>query len=216
MDSELCFNYATITAGRPAPDAGSYRAPVGNLVQSLREEGLPRLEACGGNYYGLWLAQFGLAANQLVLMTCWEREKGVPVAVEEVLSSLESVERIDHHMVAPTARPSSAEPPRRPGTYVHRWFDVEPQHVDEVVELSAVAWETFESTFEVEVIGFFRTLAEPGAELAQLMLLNWYPSLAAWEASRQFDSDPESKRRFVRRAELTRGTWAIASVLSSE
>jgi hypothetical protein len=45
------------------------------------------------------------------------------------------------------------------------------------------------------------------------MLLNWYPSLAAWEASRNFDADPESKRNFLRRAELTTGTRAITTAL---
>ncbi len=209
----LYFNYATITGEPGLSGTGLQVGPGLALARSLREEGLPRLEAAGGKFYGLWAAQFGLAANQLVLMTCWDRPEAAPGEIERTLLSLEGVERIDHHMVAPTARPKSAEPPRRPGSYVHRWFDLEPRHVDEVVELSATAWETFESTFEVEVIGFFRTLAEPGADAAQLMLLNWYPSLAAWEASRKFDADPESKRRFMRRAELTTGTRAIATVL---
>ena len=213
MASGLYFDYATITGRRRASGTHFHAGPAHALARSLREDGLPRLEAIGGRFYGLWIAQFGLASNQLVLMTCWDRQQGVPSSVEETLSSLEAVECIDHHMVAPTARPKTAEPPRRPGTYVHRWFDVEPRHVDEIVELSAAAWETFESTFEVEVIGFFLTLVEPSADSTQLMLLNWYPSLAAWEASRNFDADPESKRNFLRRAELTTGTRAIATAL---
>ena len=213
MASGLYFDYATITGRRRASGTHFHAGPAHALARSLREDGLPRLEAIGGRFYGLWTAQFGLASNQLVLMTCWDRQQGVPSSVEETLSSLEAVECIDHHMVAPTARPKTAEPPCRPGTYVHRWFDVEPRHVDEIVELSAAAWETFESTFEVEVIGFFLTLVEPSAESTQLMLLNWYPSLAAWEASRNFDADPESKRNFLRRAELTTGTRAITTAL---
>ena len=213
MASELCFDYATIT-GRPGtPGTHFHTGSARALAQSLREEGLPRLEAIGGRFYGLWVAQFGLASDQLVLMTSWDRQQGVSASVEEALSSLEAVECIDHHMVVPTARPKSAEPPRRPGTYVHRWFDVAPRNVDEIVELSATAWETFESTFEVEVIGFFLRVVEPSANSTQLMLLNWYPSLAAWEASRNFDADPESKRNFLRRAELTTGTRAITTAL---
>ena len=213
MGSGLYFDYATITGRRGASDTHFHAGPAHALARSLRQDGLPRLEAIGGRFYGLWSAQFGLASNQLVLMTCWDRQQGVQSAVEETLSSLEAVEGIDHHMVVPTARPKTADPPHRPGTYVHRWFDVEPRHVGEVVELSAAAWETFESTFEVEVIGFFLTLVEPSADSTQLMLLNWYPSLAAWEASRNFDADPESKRNFLRRAGLTTGTRAIATAL---
>jgi hypothetical protein len=213
MASGLYFDYATIT-GRPVEsDARFHAGPAQALARSLREDGLPLLGTVGGRFYGLWTAQFGLASSQLVLMTYWDRRQGVSSAVEEMLSSLEAVECIDHHLVVPTARPKTAEPPSRPGIYVHRWFDVEPRHVDEIVELSAAAWETFERTFEVEVIGFFLRLVEPGAESTQLMLLNWYPSLAAWEASRNFDADPESKRNFVRRAELTTGTRAITTAL---
>ena len=213
MASGLYFDYATITGRRSTSDTKFHTGPAQALARSLREDGLPRLEAIGGRFYGLWIAQFGLASNQLVLMTSWDRQRGVSTSVEETLSSLKAVECIDHQMVVPTARPKTPEPPRRPGTYVHRWFDVAPRNVDEIVELSAVAWETFESTFEVEVIGFFLTLVEPSADSTQLMLLNWYPSLAAWEASRNFDADPESKRNFLRRAELTSGTRAITTTL---
>lgn len=89
---------------------------------------------------------------------------------------------------------------------------IEPSHVDEAVELSNTAWETFEHTFEAEVIGFFHTI-EPTTELAELMLLNWYPNLAAWEASRNLALAPEARQRFRRRLELSKEMKAIATAL---
>jgi hypothetical protein len=200
--SELYFDYATVS--------GSVAWP--QLASALLSEAAPAIEGSGGHSYGLFAPQFGLASNQLVWMTRWDRLEGAALEFERTLLGLDAVEAVSHHGVAATARPRTAAPPHRPGVYVHRWFDLDPANVAEVVELSAVAWETFEQAFEVEIIGFFQTVGEP-RDAAQLMLLNWYPTLAAWEASRNFEADPESRSRFLRRAELTRGTRAITTTL---
>ena len=200
--SELVFNYATVTGRKAWP----------HIERALREEAMPTLEALGAHAYGTFAPQFGLASNQLVWITRWDRLDGAALAIERTLLALDEVEDVWHHMVAPTARPDTGEPPKRAGLYIHRWFDLDPANVSEVVDLSAVAWETFERTFEVEIVGFFLTLDER-TEAAQLMLLNWYPTLAAWEASRNFEADPESRKRFQRRAELTTGTRAISTTL---
>ena len=146
MTSKLCFSYATLTT------AGAWARHAQRLRREL-PSGLGE-----GRLYALFAPQFGLASDQLVVMTCWDDPEGVGPRVEKALRAIEGVEKVEQHMVVPTARPRTSEPPIRKGLYVHRWFDLEPRHVDEVVELSAVAWETFERTFEVEVIGFFRTL----------------------------------------------------------
>jgi hypothetical protein len=201
MTHTLYFNYATVTtAGVWARHAQRLQ---GELPAALGE----------GRLYAGFAPQFGLSSDQLVVMTCWDAPDGVGTRVESGLLAVDGVEQVEQHMMVPTARPRSAKPPTRKGLYVHRWFDLEPRHVDEIVEMSAVAWETFERTFEVEVIGFFRSL-DGNAEQTRLMLLNWYPSLAAWETSRDFDADPASRDRFLRRAALTQRTWAITTSLA--
>lgn len=199
--NELCFNYATITTS-----GNSWH----RWTKAIREDVMAGLEEQGGKLYGIWIALFGLASNQLVLMTNWHEEEGSMQKVERTLSAAQWIKNFDHHTVVPTARPKTSEPPRRQGLYVHRWFTVEPRHVQEVVDLSAEAWETFEKTFEVEVVGFFRTVNET-ADDVQLMLLNWYPNLAAWEKSREFERDNASKQRFNRRFQLSKTTKAIAT-----
>jgi hypothetical protein len=200
--NDLYFNYATVTGRSTWP----------HVVKALREEASPVLESLGAHAYGMFAPQFGLASKQLVWITRWDRVEDAASAVERTLLALDAVERVDQQMIAPTARPKTGEPPQRAGVYVHRWFELASANVAEVVELSAVAWETFEEAFEVEVVGFFETL-DDRKDAAQLMLLNWYPTLAAWEASRNFEADPESRKRFVRRAELTTGTRAISTTL---
>jgi hypothetical protein len=200
--SELHFSYATVTGHDTWPQ----------IAKAIRDEAMPALEALGAHTYGLFAPQFGLASNQLVWITRWDQLEGAAPAVERTLLGLDAITGLQHHLIMPTARPKTAESPRRAGVYVHRFFDLDPANVAEVVELSAVAWETFERTFEVEVVGFFQTI-DDRTHAAQLMLLNWYPTLAAWETSRNFEADPESRKRFLRRAELTTGTYAISTTL---
>lgn len=201
MPDSLHFDYAILSG---------HSWPI--LADAVRREALPELEAFGGHLYGLFAPQFGLASNQLVLMTHWEHPKDAVATIEQTLSALDVVDAFEHRQTVSTARPKTSQPPTRPGTYVHRTFDLDPANVEEIVDLSAEAWDTFEAIFEVEVIGFF--LTEPHRDgVAQLMLLNWYSSLAGWEASREFDRDPLSKRRFLRRAQLTTGTRAVTTTL---
>ena len=203
MATPLYFTYATITTAE-----NSWR----HWEQALHAGGIATLQTSGGTLYGLWAPLFGLASNQVVMMTQWAvHDRSVPT-VTETLMAVEGIVHVESHLVVPTVRPTTSAPPHKPGLYVHRWFLVAPQHVEEVVELSARAWETFEQTFHVEIIGFFRTLREDTEE-AELMLLNWYPNLAAWETSRQVERVPAARQRFLRRQQLTKRTTAIATTL---
>lgn len=203
MADQLYFSYATLTTS-----GHSWRP----WEQALREDGLAKLAQLGGELYGIWSPLFGLASNQLVLMTSWDSPDSVTQKVAETLTALDGIVNVDQHMVVPTVRPTTKTPPSQPGLYVHRYFILEPHHVDEAVELSDTAWETFEQAFEMDVIGFFRTI-EPQTALAELMLLNWYPNFAAWEASRNLTLTPEARQRFRRRLELSKEMRAIATSL---
>ena len=145
------FNYATITTS-----SNTWQ----HWVQALQAGGVAKLEELGGTLYGVWAPLFGLASNQLVVMTQWAAYAGIMPTVSETLMAMAGVVHVESHMVAPTARPTTSDPPQQPGLYVHRWFLVEPQYVAEVVELSATAWHPFEQTFAVEIIELFRKLGE--------------------------------------------------------
>lgn len=200
----LQFEYATLTG-----DA-SWRGGGGQRV--LRDQLHAALDSASARLYAAFAPQFGLASDQFVVISCAAEAGDVLPEAHKALAHIDGVADVSHHGVEATARPTSSEPLRRHGVYVHRFFDLHPERIDEAVELSARAWESFERVFEVEIAGLFRTLSDD-PEHAQLMLLNWYPSLAAWEASRDFERDPESRKRFARRAELTERTRAITTLL---
>jgi hypothetical protein len=199
----LTFSYATVRT------TGNTWAPHEAV---LRQQGLAALDRLGGSPYGLWAPQFGLPSDTCVVMSYWPEADEAIARVEGALGAVEWVVDVDCHLLAPTVRPTTAAPPRKAGLYVHRWFTVAPGDVDEVAALSASAWQSFETTFEAEVIGLFRRIDDQTDD-ETMMLLNWYPSLAAWEASREVPSDPRAWELFRRRRALTKKTWAITTLI---
>jgi len=199
----LTFSYATVRT------TGNAWVPH---EAALRQHGLAALDRVGGRSYGLWAPQFGLPSDTCVVMTYWPEADEAIVRVEDTLRGVDGVVAVDCHLLAPTVRPETADPPKKAGVYVHRWFTVAQGDVDEVAALSASAWQSFEATFEAEVIGLFRRIDDQTDD-ETLMLLNWYPSLAAWEASREVPSDPRAWELFRRRRALTKKTWAITTLI---
>ena len=157
--------------------------------------------------WGIWQGVFGLAANQLIVMSAhsesadgWTSFDGCEVEAVWVLKA--------------TARPQSTTPLTRAGVYVFRDFWLPFEHVAEAVELSSAAWKTFEGAeaYSAEPMGLFapaQTL--PDSQECVLHLLTWYPDFTSWETSRQ--SDPSAMQRFIARRELTRSTRAVATRL---
>jgi hypothetical protein len=104
----------------------------------------------------------------------------------------------------------SSERPTTTGVVALRDFEVSIQDLDEFVDLSAGAWDSFEAAFDATVLGLFRRSDVTGPE-AGLLLVTRYASLAVWEQSRaavpaQTGQLAEAGGRFRRRREITRRT----------
>jgi hypothetical protein len=100
--------------------------------------------------------------------------------------------------------------PTTTGVVALRDFEVSIQDLDEFVDLSAGAWDSFEAAFDATVLGLFRRSDVTGPE-AGLLLVTRYASLAVWEQSRaavpaQTGQLAEAGGRFRRRREITRRT----------
>jgi hypothetical protein len=157
--------------------------------------------------WGIWHGLFGLAANQLIVMTVhskpvdqWQDVAGCEVSSQQLLR--------------PTVRPQSAVPLERPGIYVFRDFWLPTEAIDEAVELSSAAWQTFEGadSFSAQPMGLFAPADAASADRESVLsLLTWYPDFTSWETSREPDSD--ARQRFLARRDLTRTTSAIATRL---
>lgn len=160
----------------------------------------------GSHIWGIWHGLFGLAANQLLMVTAhaqdhdgWLPAAGCKVESEWILRS--------------TVRPESPAPIEKSGIYVFRDFWLPPQHVQQAVQLSAQAWQTFEGadSYAAQPMGLFAPVDQSSEGECVLHLLTWYPDFAAWETSRE--SDPAAKKRFMARRALTRTTSAVATRL---
>jgi hypothetical protein len=91
-----------------------------------------------------------------------------------------------------------------------RDFEVSADDLDEFVDLSAGAWNSFEAVFDATVLGLFRRGDATTPEVG-LLLVTRYASLAVWEQSRaavpaRTGHLAEAGARFRRRQEITRRT----------
>lgn len=179
---------------------GDWRALHGAFTEALPPERV------WGAFFGL----FGVGSNELMAVTVGsEAEVAESIAVAQGLAGVTCEAPVP---LAATARPTSAEPLRREGLYVLRFFDVNPAHYDEFVELSRTAWETFEAAdgYRAEPQGLFR-LRDDAAERGLMLLVTWYDGLGSWQASRH--PPAAAGQRFQRRGQLATSTVAYATRL---
>ena len=150
--------------------------------------------------YGRFGGLFGLASNEIYLVTTGP--SGTALNLPDHIETLKTL------TLNPTSRPTEHSARSEPGVYVFRWFNVEPQHVEEIVALSGAAWPSFEADFDAEIQGLFVEVAEAPS---QMLLLTRYGDLGAWELSRR--PSPEATENFVRRHQLTLNATPIATTL---
>lgn len=169
----------------------------------------------GIEVWGRFGGLFGLASNESILML----HGAADLSEQDFRQACgHDIEIIGCLRLAATLRPRTFTPLTRPGVYVFRTFRVPGRDVDEVVELSGAAWETFElgtedaaADYRAEPQGLFREKAAGRSEDQDVLLLTWYDDLASWERSRT--PDPAATERFRRRHALTRWSSAIATRL---
>ena len=155
--------------------------PRGGLA-AVRDAALDR--------WGLFVPQIGDPSESLVLITAG--------GGADLPAKVDALERI-----TATVRPTSAEPlAPDDGVYALRWFEIDPADWDEFLALSEGAWPGFEGANPgVRIQGFFRS----GVDGERVLLVTRYPSLAAWETSRNVDDDG-GRANFARRHQLTKST----------
>ncbi len=156
-----------------------------------------------GAFHGL----FGLASNELVVVSVGATEN-----VHTNFSTLNSVADCKSLQLEATVRPVNEEPVSREGLYVFRFFDIAHENVEEIAELSRVAWESFENVDAYSAVpqGLF-CQADRSQERGRMLLVTWYDGLNSWQASR--NPAPEARENFQRRHRLTNGTVAYATRL---
>ncbi len=149
----------------------------------------------------------GFASNTLLVL----RPAGGDGA--EVLKAPGVIEG-ERHRLSPTLRPTDGAVPPAGGIYVHNWFTIDGDAVDEFVRLSGEAWPKFEGRFETKIYGLFlaeESAADRAEGARRLLLMTGYRDLGEWQVSRDPTSDAMAV--FLRRRELTRVSLARSCLL---
>jgi hypothetical protein len=168
--------------------------------------------------WGSWLGvgRIGWFDDQVVVMTVSADGAQADSADADRLASGPGVTGVECVTLRPTAGPTHDAPLERPGLYAHRWFDVSPDDIDEIVSLSADAWPAVEAGYNAQVQGLFRSEEGP----SRLLLVTRYASLGEWERSRGIGQAQEgdlgnARRNLERRRALTgRQVVRVANLVS--
>jgi hypothetical protein len=201
LDRDFCF--------LRLEDVG--RRDFERLRQAITGDVVPALAAHGVRPWGLWQGLFGVRSNELFLVTCGELAADVAARTRAALPATARV--VTAHAFRPTVRPLDDAACSEPGVYVFRFFEVRNRDIDEVAELSRVAWETFEKPGDAyrAVPKALFCEQDRGAEFGTMLLLTWYDGLQSWQASRR--PPAAAADNFRRRAALTFGTIPFATRL---
>lgn len=141
--------------------------------------------------WALLVAQIGARADEVELIVATGAAPALTTATVESVQPLEA-----------TVRPTTGDRITDEGAVALRWFQIVESDWPEFLALSEGAWPGFEAAHEgVRIHGFFRTPDDP----TRVLLVTRYPSLAAWETSRNAP-DHAGGADFRRRHELTVST----------
>ena len=158
----------------------------------------------GASLWGIWHGIFGMASNELMLVTAHDDHK-------DDLDLPENVRVLEEYQLRATARPTDSTPLSQPGIDVFRDFSLDGKDIEEVVALSSAAWQTFETgeNYAAQPMGLFAP--QTPAPNCVMHLLTWYADFTSWQNSRE--SGPQALQRFVARRALTYSTIAVATRL---
>lgn len=161
----------------------------------------------GAQVWGTFFGLFGLASNELILVTMDDVS-----AMNERLTGLDSIQRVDTLYLEPTVRPEGYETRTKEGLYVFRFFAIENKNVNEIAQLSKTAWKTFETSDEYQAIPQALFCEQDRSKKrGRILLCTWYDGLNSWQTSRT--PHPSASDNFRRRAQLTQRTKAYATRL---
>jgi hypothetical protein len=176
-----------------------FQAELGRERAAVRD--LARAAYAKDGCVAVFAPLLGFASNQALVLG-------------EAGFALPALDGAESHDLSPTLRPATGGRPLAGGVYVHNWFTIDGDAVDEFVDLSGQAWPDFETRFETTIFGLFLA-AESATDRAQgarrLLLMTRYRDLGEWQTSR--DPTTDAMQIFLRRRDLTRVSLARACLL---
>ena len=180
----------------------------------IQEQGGQTLAGSGGKLYGVWRSQIGRPRDELTAMTVWPDFESAAGAEAALLGGMGDIRECESERMVPTLRPGNSEPPHRQGNYAFRWFETPAEHWNEFLDLCAGAWPGFESSYDSQVIGLWRSLDDNDA-MRRSLLLTRRPNLAMWERSKipEGAEEMEVRRKLNRRYDICDWTVVFTTTL---
>ena len=184
-----------------------YELRVGREREAQRQLAEQVYGGGGAGVLGVFAPLLGYASNEALVLTD-ER------ATSDAVLKGSGVAAAEWRRMSPTLRPHQGARPEPGGVYVHNWFTIDAEALDEFVQLSGAAWPDFEAKFDAKIYGLFSVEPQAGETAAgarRLLLMTRYRDLGEWQKSR--DPTSEAMKIFVRRRALTQMSLARACVL---
>jgi hypothetical protein len=188
-------------------------------VQRNRGEQVARdikANGAGTQSLGIWLPMIGVSNNVVTAVTNWTGEPPKPAYTSDQIRNVRS--RV-FDTLARGQQPCTAD-----GIYTHRWFIVLPDHVQALTEMSVEAWKSSEQDTDMRIAGFWRCRELNANGEAVVLMIVYYPSLAAWDASRYWKPLPKGEAQpnrnvwgglFAQRRDILLDSWVTVHRLAA-
>jgi hypothetical protein len=174
------------------------------------EEVAKAVKANGGNEQalGVWLPMIGVSTNVVTAVSNWT---GEPAAAAYKSEQIVGVRSRLFDTLARGQQPCTTE-----GIYTHRWFMVAPDNVKTLTDTSVEAWKTMEADTDARIAGFWLDRTRNARGEAVVLMIVYYPNLAAWDASRYWKPKPTDQEQpnrnvwgnlFAQRRDILLDSW---------
>ena len=162
----------------------------------------------GSQTLGVWLPMIGVSTNVVSVITSWT---GEPAKADYKDDKIVSVRTRLFDTLARGQNPCTAD-----GIYTHRWFIVAPDNVKTLTGTSVEAWKSMEADTAARIAGFWLDRARNANGEAVVLMIVYYPNLAAWDASRYWKPLPKGELQpnrnvwgglFAQRRDILLDSW---------
>jgi hypothetical protein len=182
-----------------------------NQADAVAKQQLAARKTSGdGTSLGVFLPMIGVSNNTVTTGTLWTAEPPAPPAAG---NDVARVKTRSFEMLTRGQKPCDAY---APGIFTHRWFVVRPENVQRMTDSSVEAWKSSEEDTEMRVVGFWLDRESGPNGEATILMIVYYPDLAAWDASRYWKPLPKGQDQphrhlwgelFRQRREITLDSW---------
>jgi hypothetical protein len=199
------------TTGRPKLSYRVLRFDELTVERNRGEEVARTIKANGADgsqTLGVWLPMIGVSTNVVSVITNWT---GEPARADYKDEKIVSVRSRLFDTLARGQVPCTAD-----GIYTHRWFMVTPDNVQTLTDTSVEAWKSMEADTDARISGFWLDRDRNANGEAVVLMIVYYPSLAAWDASRYWKPLPAGQVQpnrnvwgglFAQRRDILMDSW---------